>query len=67
MEIKIPRLQRRRKTSPEICFAHFQGFIAIFPTPSQNPSGLCFLGGIRVFVIETSLGLSNINVNEKDK
>ena len=51
MEIKIPR----------------QGFIAIFPTRSQNPSGLCFLGGIRVFVIETSLGMPNINVNEKDK
>ena len=67
MEIKIPRLQRRRKTSLEICFAYFQGFIAIFPTCSQNPSGLCFLGGIRVFVIETSLGLPNIDVNEKDK
>ena len=33
----------------------------------QNPSGLCFLAQIRAFVIETSLGLKNLNMKGKTK
>ena len=35
----------------------------------QNPLGFCFLVQIRAFVIQTSLGLQNLNIkgkNEKD-
>ena len=33
----------------------------------QNPSGLCFLMQIRAFVIQTSLGLHNLNMKGKTK
>ena len=33
----------------------------------QNPSRFCFLVQIRAFVIETSLGLSNLNMKRKPK
>ena len=31
----------------------------------QNPSGFCFLVQIRAFVIQTLLGLQNLNMKEK--
>ena len=33
----------------------------------QNPSGFCFLVQIRAFVIQTSLGLQNLNMKGKTK
>ena len=33
----------------------------------QNPSGFCFLGQIRAFVIKTSKGLTNLNMKEETK
>ena len=33
----------------------------------QNPSGFCFLVLIRAFVIQTSLGLQNLNMKGKTK
>ena len=33
----------------------------------QNPSAFCFLVQIRAFVIQTSLGLQNLNMKEKTK
>ena len=33
----------------------------------KNPSGFCFLVLIRAFVIQTSLGLQNLNMKEKTK
>ena len=33
----------------------------------QNPSGFCFLVLIRAFVIQTSLGLENLNMKGKTK
>ena len=33
----------------------------------QNPSGFCFLVLIRAFAIQTSLGLPNLNMEEKRK
>ena len=33
----------------------------------QNPLGFCFLGQIRAFVIQTSLGLQNLNMKGKTK
>ena len=33
----------------------------------HNPSGFCFLVQIGTFVIETSLGFSNLNMKEKTK
>ena len=33
----------------------------------QNPSGFCFLVLIRAFVIQTSLGLENLNMKVKTK
>ena len=34
---------------------------------NQNPSGFCFLVLIRAFVIQTSLGLQNLNMKGKTK
>ena len=34
-------------------------------THDPNPSGFCFLVQFRGFIIETSLGLSNLNVKGK--
>ena len=33
----------------------------------QNPSGFCFLVLVRAFVIQTSLGLQNLNMKGKMK
>ena len=33
----------------------------------QNPSGLCFLLQVKAFVIQTSLGLPNLNMKGKMK
>ena len=33
----------------------------------QNPSRVCFLVQIKAFVIQTSLGLPNLNMKEKTK
>ena len=33
----------------------------------QNPSGVCFLVQIKAFVIQTSLGLPNLNIKGKTK
>ena len=33
----------------------------------QNPSGFCFLVQIRAFVIKTSMGLTNLNMEEEMK
>ena len=33
----------------------------------QNPSGFSFLAQIRAFVIQTSLGLQNLNIKGKTK
>ena len=33
----------------------------------QNPLGFCFLVRIRAFVIQTSLGLQNLNIKGKTK
>ena len=43
--------------------------MASFYYYDQDPSGFCFLVQIRAFVIQTSLGLHNLNMkgkNEKD-
>ena len=39
--------------------------MTLFYYHDQNPSGFCFLVQIRSFVIETSLGLQNLNMKMK--
>ena len=39
--------------------------MASFYYYDQDPSGFCFLVQIRAFVIQTSLGLSNLHMKRK--
>ena len=39
--------------------------MASFYYYDQNPSGFCFLVQIRAFVVQTSLGLKNLNMKGK--
>ena len=41
--------------------------MASFCYYDQNPSGFCFLVLMRAFVIQTSLGLQNLNMKGKTK
>ena len=49
------------------CIADAIGTMTSFYHYDQNPSAFCFLVQIRAFVIQTSLGLQNLNVKEKTK
>ena len=77
MEVsRCSRAKQRQRNVQKKCAArtklllligHLHDDIILIYYYDQNPSGFCFLVQIKAFVIQTSLGLQNLNMKGKTK